>query len=74
MAELNLTLLQNIGTSYFSLNDYATAEQFCSKVIDVNPRHFKAHYRRALCLYELKRYEEAHESIKNAYAIDSTIG
>jgi tetratricopeptide (TPR) repeat protein len=74
MAELNVLLLQNMSTAYYALKQYATSEKVASQVLLINPRHFKALYRKALCLFEMNRLEEAYACIKDAYSIDATVG
>jgi len=53
MAELNVTLLYNTATAYFAVGHYDTADKFATQVLKINPKHFKALYRKALCLLEL---------------------
>lgn len=74
MAELNVILLQNLSTAQFAIGQFGIAEKVATQVLNINPRHFKALYRRALCLFELNRLEEAYQCIKDAYAIDSSVG
>jgi tetratricopeptide (TPR) repeat protein len=74
MAELNVALLQNLAASYFAIGQFETAEKVATQVLMINPKHFKALYRRALCLFELNRLEEAYQCIKDAYSIDSSVG
>jgi tetratricopeptide (TPR) repeat protein len=57
MLELNLILLTNIAASHYNLGNFPLAENFSSQVLKLKPKHFKALYRRALCYYELKKYE-----------------
>lgn len=74
MAELNVALLQNLAAAYYATKQFGSAEKIASQVLLINPKHFKALYRRALCLFELNRLEEAYQSIKDAFAIDNTVG
>ncbi|XP_046426357.1 WD and tetratricopeptide repeats protein 1-like [Neodiprion fabricii] len=45
--------------------DIYAALQDCQTTILLDPRHVKAHFRLARCLYELNRAPEAHKVIKN---------
>jgi tetratricopeptide (TPR) repeat protein len=47
-----ISLTSNLENFGFVLRD-------CSKVISINPRSSKAHYRSAIALLSLERYEEA---------------
>jgi tetratricopeptide (TPR) repeat protein len=53
MAELSASLLFNIGSCFYNLNNWKNAEIYYSETIMINPNHIKALYKRALCRYEL---------------------
>jgi tetratricopeptide (TPR) repeat protein len=57
MAEVSASLLFNIGSCYFSVNAWKQAEAYYNETIMINPNHIKALYKRALCRYELQKYE-----------------
>ena len=49
----------NRAASYFQLKQYELTLKDCDDALALNPLYTKGRYRRALCLYKMKRLEEA---------------
>lgn len=65
-------LLCNIGYCYFNGHDLQRADIYLTEAIAINPKYIKALHKRAQVRFELGKYEESFQDIKQAFALDKT--
>ena len=56
MAEISSQLLNNLGTCYFSNQDWAKAEIYYTETITISPNYLKALWKRALARREMNKH------------------
>eukprot|EP00929_Paragymnodinium_shiwhaense_P099033 TRINITY_DN605_c0_g1_i1.p1 TRINITY_DN605_c0_g1~~TRINITY_DN605_c0_g1_i1.p1 ORF type:complete len:2835 (-),score=990.43 TRINITY_DN605_c0_g1_i1:163-8667(-) len=63
-ADLQSILHSNRAFGRMKLKQWATAEEDCTKALELNGKNSKALYRRATCRYELEKFDEAMKDVK----------
>ncbi|CAB3225506.1 unnamed protein product [Arctia plantaginis] len=59
----------NLAACYMKLEDYRACVNFCTEVLELDPRNEKALYRRGQANYALKNYDDALMDLKQAEKI-----
>tara|TARA_B100000029_G_scaffold178565_1_gene175944 strand:- start:2394 stop:4160 length:1767 start_codon:yes stop_codon:yes gene_type:complete len=57
----NLTVINNLGTTYKELGDFEKSRNYYEKVLAIDPNHVNAHFNMGILFYKLKDLKKAKE-------------
>ncbi|CAM6034964.1 unnamed protein product [Sphagnum compactum] len=68
----NNTFLLNVAACYHKLGEYVKSIETCNKVLEGNPHHVKALYRRGMAFTETGDFDEARSDFKLMMTVDKS--
>lgn len=66
----NSVLFSNRAMAYIKVNNFDSAHKDCLNAISLEPKNIKAHFRLAICLKGLERFDDAASALKTLLKYD----